>query len=106
MAPYGIDAAWLADLQTYIDNYDGYVTKPRTAITERKTANTQVIEKIKAGRDILTGQLDYMAESYSTTAPAFAEGYKNARIVVDLAGGRSEVEEGVLAGVRDGECVQ
>ena len=97
LAPYGIDAAWLADLQMYIDNYDGYVTKPRTAITERKTANTQVIEKIKAGRDILTGQLDYLSESFSATVPAFSEGYKNARIIVDLAGGRSEVEEGVLA---------
>ena len=98
LAPYGIDAAWLADFQMFIDNYDGYVTKPRTAISERKTANTQVIEKIKAGRDILTGQIDYLVENYTTTEPAFAEGYTNVRIVIDLAGGRSEVEEGVLAG--------
>jgi len=98
LGAYGIDALWLADLQTFIDDYDGYVTKPRTAISERKTANTQVIEKIKAGRDMLTGQLDYLVENYTTTDPAFAEGYKNARIVVDRAGGRSEVEEGVLAG--------
>ena len=97
LVPYGIDAAWLADFQAYIDNYDGYVTKPRTAIAERKTANTQVMEKIKAGRDVLTGQIDYLVENYKTTFPAFAEGYKNARIVIDLAGGRSEVEAGVLA---------
>lgn len=95
---YGIDAIWLADLQMFIDDYDGYVTKPRTAISERKTANAQVIEKIKAGRDILTGQIDYLVENYTTTDPAFAEGYNNVRIVVDHAGGRSEVEEGVLAG--------
>jgi len=97
LAPYGIDAPFLAKLITFVDDYKANLTKPRLGITERKSANAQVVEKIKAARNILKGQLDFMVTSYADAQPAFAEGYKNARIIIDLAGGKSEVKEGLLA---------
>lgn len=98
LATYGIDAPWLASYQIFIDDYDTSVTKPRTAISGRKTANAHAVQKIKDAKNILTEQIDYMVGNYSTTHPAFSDGYTNVRIVVDLSGGRSEVKEGLLAG--------
>lgn len=96
IAPYGIDAAWLASFLTFLADYDGYISKPRLGIAERKTANAMVIEKIRDAKEILKGQLDYLVGNYESANPTFVEGYKNARIIIDLAGGTSETVEGSL----------
>lgn len=97
LAPYGIDVAWLASFSTFLADYDGYIPKPRLGIAERKTANAMVITKIREAKEILKGQLDYLVGNYATVNPTFVEGYTNARIIIDLAGGTSETVEGSLA---------
>lgn len=96
LAPYGINAAWLASFSTFLEDYDGYIAKPRLGIAERKTANAMVVTKIKDGKEILKGQLDYLVDNYESANPTFVGGYKNARIIIDLAGGTSETVEGSL----------
>jgi hypothetical protein len=86
LSEFGIDAAWLDGFAVLIDNYESYISKPRIAITERKSANAMLVAKIKESKLLLKGQVDLMVYNYGEEEPAFVEGYKNARIIVDYPG--------------------
>lgn len=83
LADYGISRTQLSNLQTAIDNYSAETTKPRTAVTQRKTANVNLAALFKENDDILKNQLDKLVELYRPDHPDFVQTYESARIIVD-----------------------
>lgn len=90
LAPYGILAADLTELQTLIDDYEAVISAPRTAITVRKGSTEQIETLIQEGTLILTNRLDKMMDEFKLTSPGFYQEYFDARIVVNT-GAKKEV---------------
>lgn len=83
LADYGITDAKTAALQTAIDTYSGETTKPRTAVSNRKTQNANLNAKFRAADAILKDQMDKLIANFAATDPDFVKTYENARIIID-----------------------
>jgi len=79
---YGIKAAQLENLQTAIDNYSPETSRPRHAVSSRKTANANLAVLFKEN-DILKNQMDKLIELYHAAYPDFVQIYESTRIIVD-----------------------
>lgn len=94
LASYGITPATLTTLTTRINDFSGNVAAPRTSITERKGATSELVELFAENDLILKSKLDKLMEQFKTTQPKFHKLFFNARIIVDL-GTRFDKEEEV-----------
>lgn len=79
---YNLNAAKLAQLQTLIDNYSAETPKPRTAISNRKTTNANIVALFK-DTDKLFDQFDKQLESLAEENPDFVQTYFSTREIVD-----------------------
>ena len=75
--------AALADSETAIDNYSAETMKPRTAVSNRKTATANLAALFKETNDILKNQMDKLIELYRADHPDFVNTYFETRIMVD-----------------------
>lgn len=78
LADYGIKKEQLTALQTAIGNYSAETVKPRTAVTNRKTATTNLAAIFKEN-----DQLDKLIEQFRPDHPDFVQTYEASRIIVD-----------------------
>ena len=80
---YGIKPEQLTDLQPAIDNYSAETMKPRTAVSNRKTATANLAALFKETDDILKNQMDKLIELHRADHPDFVNTYFETRIIVD-----------------------
>ncbi len=80
---YGITAATLTSLQNAIDTYIETIPKPRTAISSRKTLNSNLKQFFKEADAILENQMDKLAVTFKTANPDFVKTYFNLRKIPD-----------------------
>ena len=79
---YNVTAAKLDQLQTLITNFSAETPKPRTAISERKTTNANIVTIFKE-TDKLFAQFDKQIESLTEENPDFVQTYFSTREIVD-----------------------
>ena len=84
LAPYGIVALDLTDLQNKIGAYASILAGPRTAITERKGATAEITNLFRKTDVILKGKMDKLMEKFKISTPKFYKLYFDSRIIVDL----------------------
>ena len=87
LGDYGIVAADLTELQGRIDDYSEIIPKPRTAISNKKTATEDLSLHFQEADGLLKDKLDKLIEQFKTSDAEFYTTYFNARLIVDL--GRS-----------------
>lgn len=91
---YGVTAAVLTSFQGLIDRYVAAISAPRNAITERKTATTELRTLLTEDNRTLMTRLDSLVEQFREPQPEFYLDYHHARVIVDLGtGGGEEPEE-------------
>lgn len=83
LADYGVTKPLLTDLQTAINNYAAQTPKPRTAVSNRKTATGNIAALFKENDQILTDQMDRLIEQFRAAYPDFVQTYFSTRIIVD-----------------------
>lgn len=86
LANYGVTAAMITELQTAITNYSATLAKPKTAITQTKTATENLAKLFKETDDILTKRLDLDIELFKVSKPEFYSQYISSRIVISTGG--------------------
>jgi len=79
---YNIDARKLAALQTAIDDFKAETPKPRTAVSNRKTTNVNIIEAFRE-LDDLFDLFDRQIESLTEEHPDFVRTYFSTRQILD-----------------------
>jgi Carboxypeptidase regulatory-like domain len=82
---YGITAAILTTLQTVIDTYTETIPKPRTAVSSRKTLNSNLKQFFKETDAILENQMDKLVVTFKTTNPDFVKTYFSVRQIISPA---------------------
>lgn len=85
---YGITAADLSELQSFIGNYSASSQLPAAKVDERAAVTKRmadVIDELKGVLDIL----DNLVLTLKDSKPDFVEKFKNSRDVAELKGGRS-----------------
>ncbi len=85
---YGIDAAFMAELENRITAYNEVVVDPRKAVIDRKRATSAINRLSSEINTLLSNHMDRILAVFTESAPSFAEDYFNARIVVELKGKR------------------
>lgn len=92
LADYGVDAARLTALQVAIDGFREAVPQPRAARASGKTRTKQLDDAFADLDRLLEKRLDNLAGQFRKGAATFYTDYTNARIIVDLGGGRGGEE--------------
>lgn len=82
LAAYGVKQAMLDDLQTAIDAYSAATSKPRAAISERKTTTANLAALFKATDELLETRMDKIAIAFKSANPTFVQTYEAARRLV------------------------
>lgn len=82
---YGVTTAKLTELQTAIDNYSANTPKPRTALSQRKTLQSNLARLFKEADTILVEQMDKLVGAFRSANPDFVTAYESNRIIVDPA---------------------
>lgn len=90
LAPYGITAPTLLDLQSAIDTYVEAIMAPRNAITLRKSSTTELKMLLKDTTKVLNKRLDALMEQFALIQPEFYRNYHNARVIIDLGAGSGD----------------
>ncbi len=98
LAPFGITAAVMTDLDTAIGDYQAHQTSPTVARDYRAVATTELDLLISETSDLLRFQMDDIMQLLRLTEPSFFRLYTNARRTYDLHGTHS-ANEGTLSGV-------
>ena len=98
LADFGIKDAQLDTLQTAIDAYSAETAKPRTAVSNRKTANVNLAVLFKENDAILNDQLDKLIELYRADHPDFVNTYFETRTIVDPPTKAKKIEKTVEKG--------
>ena len=91
LAPYGIVAADVNSLQSAIDKYVALIPRPRTKITERKGATSEIGLLIRDTQRLLGRRMDMLMRGFMISHPDFYRQYQNARIIVDQGGQKEEL---------------
>ncbi len=92
LAPYGVTAAKLTDLQAKIDAYAASLSKPRDAVASGSTATKQMGDEFDAADAALNDQMDALIPQFAASNAKFAEDYNNARFIVDSGGGKAKAK--------------
>lgn len=82
---YGITVEKLAALQTAINEYNAVTPKPRTAVSQRKTHNSNMRRLFKEADEILKDRLDKLVVTFRSGNPDFVTTYESNRIIIDPA---------------------
>ncbi len=93
---YGVTTAMVTDLQAAIAAYSGSLAKPKSAISQIKTATENLAALFKESYILLTKRLDLDIELFKTLKPDFYSQYKTARIIVDAGSGTNYVLGSVI----------
>lgn len=88
---FGVTAALITELQTSITNYSATVAKPKTAISQTKTATENLAKLFKEIDDLLNKRLDLDIELFKVPKPEFYSQYQTARIVIQTGGSKVSV---------------
>jgi len=88
---YGVTAAMITELQTTIANYSATLAKPKTAITQTKTATENLAKLFKETDNILTKRLDLDIELFKVSKPEFYSQYISSRIVISTGKNKMSV---------------
>lgn len=83
LADYGITNAMLASLQTAIDSYTETIPKPRAALSNRKTLNSNIVQLFKEVTAILDNQMDKLVIAFRASNPDFVATYFTLRQIPD-----------------------
>lgn len=94
---YGIAQAKLDQLQTAIDDYKSATPKPRTAVSQRKTLNTNLRRLLKEADEILKERMDKLVANFKTDHPDFVAQYESNRIIIDPATTTTQLKGKVTA---------
>lgn len=93
LADYGITDSTMTTFQTYLDDYENSLPKPKSAIAMRKSATDLLPVKIKEALKILTGQLDNLIYKYQDSDEALFNEYNNVRKKYNVGSGSKAVTE-------------
>ena len=88
LAPYGITAATLEELQTSINEATDAVSAPRTTNAEKKVATSKLDDTCRAIDDLLKNEIDPLIFGLRKKNPDVYRLYQEARQVFDRPGGR------------------
>ncbi len=86
LSSYGLESADLTALDAAIAAYEAVVTAPRQAIAVNTSVTAAIATDLRAGSDLLKGELDRVMRKFERSAPAFYQAYRDARVIVDLHG--------------------
>ncbi len=91
LANYGLLEEHILELDSEIQEFEQLMTEPRQLISERKTINELIEEKIDAIYGLLNNQIDPLLELFSEDLE-FYLAYKTARMIVDPASRKRTLE--------------
>ena len=97
LATYGVTAAMITELQAAITAYTAMIAKPKSAISQTKTATENLAKLFKEADDLLNKRMDLDIELFKATKPEFHSQYKTARMIVSLGGTPVSVLGSVIA---------
>jgi hypothetical protein len=80
---YGITTAMITDLEAAIANFSAQTPKPRTAISQRKTLVSNLVQLFKEADAILQDRMDKIVVTFKAAHPDFVKTYESARKIVD-----------------------
>jgi hypothetical protein len=83
LADYGVSEAQVTDLTTSVDDFRELVGQPRLKRSQANLAKKAVGELVESAVEVLNKQLDKVMLQFQFSNPAFNEGYKKARVIVD-----------------------
>lgn len=89
---YGVSAADLTELQSLIDAYLAVVALPRTLITERKGATTEIDKLVRETMTLLKRRIDRQMRKWAKSHPLFYRHYRDARIIIDVRGKKAVLQ--------------
>ena len=89
IAAFGSGAEDLAALDLAIKDYEKVATAPRQALVTAKGVTGGIAADFQSGDALLKTELDKGMRKFRRKHPEFAQEYANARIIVDLGGGKS-----------------
>ena len=92
LAPYGVTAAKLTDLNAKITAYSASISKPRDAVASGSTATKQMSDEFDAADAAVNDQMDALMPQFASANAKFVEDYNNARIIVDSGGGKAKAK--------------
>jgi hypothetical protein len=85
LAPYGVTAPKLTQLQTAITDYEARSTAPRDADVAIAAATEELETLFKSTDSLLKLQIDKMVNDFRSSEPIFFNQYYAARVIVDGA---------------------
>jgi hypothetical protein len=92
LAGYNLVAADITQLQTLLTQFLAAIPRRRNAAAASKSATIAIGTLFKDTNGILKNKLDRLMLSFRVTNPDFYTNYLNARIIVDLGGGKKAEE--------------
>lgn len=100
LADYGITTTILANLQTAIDSYTETIPKPRAAVSNRKTLNSNLKQLFKEAEAILEKQMDKLVVAFKSANPDFVKTYFTVRQIIDPSTTATQLK-GVITNAAD-----
>ena len=86
---YGVTAAVVDALDATDDEFARALSTPRLAIVARKGATRAIATTVSQAQTLLDEEIDPTVDFLSADQPAFAQAYRDARIIVDQGSGPS-----------------
>lgn len=88
LLPYGVDAGFLQDFETKLEEYTTLIQQPRLAIIDHKNTTLE-IKRVMRETDALLGEkMDRIIRVFGPADPRFLSKYQSARSIVDVKGKR------------------
>ncbi len=102
---YGINAAKLADLQSAIDSYAAATPKTRTAVSNRKTLNSNFAALFRQLDTILKKRIDKLINNFRESHPDFVKNHESARLIIAPSTTTTQLK-GTITGKADNKPIK
>lgn len=99
LAPFGVDAAYIATLTDIMSKFANISTQPTVARNNKSTATLQLKNKVKEVLTFLKNELDNAMLIVKITNPTFYMTYRNARKTIDSGIRHQDIVTGSITGV-------
>jgi len=99
LAPYGVNAGYIANLEAQRNIYADKVATPTVANNKRKTATSDLSIDVRKINSFLNDRLDKAMVILKVSEPAIYKTYKNARKTIDNGVRHKPAVGGILKGV-------
>jgi hypothetical protein len=99
LAPFGVDAAYIATLTDIMSKFAIISTQPTVARNNKSTATLQLKNKVKEVLTFLKNELDNAMLIVKITNPTFYMTYRNARKTIDSGIRHQDIVTGSITGV-------